>query len=73
MAERISFPLLSDADLATCKAYGVHDAENSICLPAIVLVRAGDGTIRWTRVSSTIGDRPSVDEVVEQVKRLGKP
>jgi alkyl hydroperoxide reductase subunit AhpC len=69
--DRISFPLLSDADLATCKAYGVHDVENEICLPAVVIVHAQDGTIRWARSSTTVGDRPSVDEVLEQVKRVG--
>lgn len=69
--DRVTFPLLSDPDLAVCKAYGVHDAEHGIALPAVIVVHAGDGTVRWTRVGDSMADRPGVDEVVEAVRRLG--
>lgn len=51
----------------------MHDVPNELCLPAVVIVHATDGTIRWLHMSTTIGDRPSVDEVLEQVRRLAKP
>ncbi|MCO5164762.1 MAG: redoxin domain-containing protein [Planctomycetes bacterium] len=71
--DRLSFPLLSDADLAVCKAYGVHDAAHGMALPAVVVVHAEDGTVRWTRVGESIADRPTLDELLEVVRRLGPP
>lgn len=71
--DQISFPLLSDADRAVCKAYGVFDAAHDIALPAVVVVHGPDGAVRWTRVSESMADRPSADEVLEVVRRLGPP
>lgn len=67
----MSFPLLSDADRAVCKAYGVFDAEHDIALPSMIVVHAVDGTVRWTRVGDSIADRPTVDDLIEAVRRLG--
>ncbi|MCO5168727.1 MAG: redoxin domain-containing protein [Planctomycetes bacterium] len=72
-ADRLGFPLLSDPDLAACKAFGVHDAAHGVALPAVVVVHARDGTVRWTRVGESITDRPALDELLEVVRGLGPP
>lgn len=71
--ERVRYPLLSDADLRVAKAYGLHDADGGIALPAVVIVRHDDGRIAWLRVSETVGDRPSTEEVLEALRALPRP
>lgn len=64
---------MSDPDLAACKAFGVFDAAHEIALPAVVVVHAQDGTVRWTKVGDSIADRPALDELLEVVRGLGPP
>jgi peroxiredoxin len=59
----LSFPLLSDPDLAAIRAYGVADESNEIAWPAEFLVDA-DGTIRWRATAESVGTRPSIAEVL---------
>lgn len=59
----LSFPLLSDPDLSTIRAYGVEDVGNDIALPATVVV-SQDGRVRWLYVGDRPSDRPVVDDVL---------
>ncbi len=59
----LSFPLLSDPDLAVIRAYGVADEGNGIAWPAEFLVDAG-GAIRWRATAQSVGTRPSARDVL---------
>jgi peroxiredoxin len=59
----LSFPLLSDPDLAVIRAYGVADESNEIAWPSEFLVDR-DGTIRWRATAESVGTRPSVADVL---------
>ncbi len=59
----VTFPILSDVDLATIRAYGVEDVGEDIALPATVVVNA-NGTVRWVYVGDRPSDRPLVPDVI---------
>lgn len=65
LAERlgVEFPLLSDADLSTIRAYGVEHVGKDISLPATIVVNA-DGTVRWAYVGDRPADRPLLPDVL---------
>ena len=69
---KLAYPLLSDPDGATIRAYGVWHEDKKIALPAIVVVDR-EGIIRWRRVSTSVLDRPEEDEVLEVVRGLRRP
>ncbi len=66
----VTFPLLSDQELATIRAFGVEDAENSIAWPAIFIV-APDGTVRWRSLAETYKERPTSEVVLEGLTTAG--
>ena len=66
----LTFPLLSDHDLATTRAYGVEDLENNIPWPAIFII-APDGTIRWRSLAETYKVRPPSEVVLEALTQGG--
>jgi peroxiredoxin len=66
----ITFPLLSDRDRSTIRAYGVEDSENSIAWPSIFLV-AQDRTIRWRSLAETYKERPTPEVIVEALAAAG--
>jgi len=59
----VTFPILSDADLSTIRAYGVEDTDNGIAEPATVVVGA-DGAVRWIYVGDKPSDRPLLPDVL---------
>lgn len=59
----VTFPILSDADLSTIRAYGVEHVGKDIALPATVVVNA-DGTVRWIYVGDRPADRPLLPDVL---------
>ena len=59
----LSFPLLSDPDLAVIRAYGVADESNEIAWPSEFIVDQG-GTIRWRATAQAVGTRPSAADVL---------
>lgn len=69
-AQGITFPLLSDRDRSTIRAYGVEDAENGIAWPAIFIV-APDGTIRWRSLADTYKERPTSEVILEALTAVG--
>lgn len=70
----LSFPILSDADAAVIRAYGlVHEGGGphgeAIAVPAQLLVDR-DGAIVWRHVARRITDRPSPERVLEALEQL---
>jgi len=59
----VTFPILSDADLSTIRAYGVEHVGKDIALPATVVVNT-DGTVRWVYVGDWPADRPLLPDVL---------
>ena len=59
----LSFPVLSDAELATVRSFGVEDVPNDISKPAAFLVDA-DGTILFSKVGESATDRADLDQVL---------
>lgn len=59
----LTFPLLSDPDLAVIRAYGVADESNEIAWPSEFIVDR-DGTIRWRATAQSVGTRPSAADVL---------
>ena len=66
---KIPFPLLSDPKLLTIRAYGVREKGRRIAVPSVFVIRK-DGTIYWRHVGSRIWDRPSIDTILKQVRRV---
>ncbi len=67
----LSFPLLSDPDLAVIRAYGVADESNGIAWPSEVLVDPG-GAIRWRQGAQSVGTRPSAADVLRAFDAAGR-
>ncbi len=61
--KKLEFPLLSDPDLATIRAYGVADESNGIAWPSEFLVDQ-DGRIRWRATAQAVSTRPSAADVL---------
>lgn len=66
---RLGFPILADEGGVVARLYGVWHADRKIALPAIVVIDR-DGVIRWRRVSRSVTDRPSEDDVIDVLGRL---
>jgi len=62
---KIPFPLLSDPQLRTIRAYGVREGGHENAVPAVFVVRR-DGKVAWRKIAA----RPSVDEILRQAKRV---
>lgn len=71
LAERLglSFPLLSDPGAEVITAYGVKMKDEVLAVPATFVVRP-DLTIAWHYVGDATPDRPTVDVVREEARRL---
>ncbi len=65
----LAFPLLSDDDRATIRAYDVIDEENDIAKPATFVLDA-DGVIRWKYVGGSPTDRPGLGTILAELCAL---
>lgn len=65
------FQILSDADRAVIKSYGILNAKehDGIAHPSIFIVDK-QGRIRYLYVGQDAGDRPSDDSLLEEVKKV---
>jgi peroxiredoxin len=68
----LAFPLLCDPSRAAVKAFGVHDRDHDIALPAIVLLDA-QGRVAWRHAGTSIFDRPDEDELARRARGLSSP
>ncbi len=71
LAERegIEFPLLSDPQAAVISNYGVKMKSETLAVPSTFVVRP-DRTIAWEYIGEKVPDRPAVDVVREEARRL---
>jgi peroxiredoxin len=71
LADRLGvrYPILSDPELATIRAWGVEDEGKDIALPSTVVID-GEGRVAWSYVGDRPGDRPLVDHVITVLKAL---
>jgi peroxiredoxin len=65
----VEFPILTDPDLATTRAWGVEDVGNDIAQPATLVVDRA-GTIAWAYVGDRPRDRPVMDVVLDVLTAL---
>jgi peroxiredoxin Q/BCP len=65
----LHYPLLADEKGDVIRAYGVWHAEKEIALPSIFVIDQ-KGIIRWKRISRSVTDRPSEDDVLDIVERV---
>ena len=61
--------LLSDPELQVIGAWGVKMKGAELAVPATFIVRR-DATIVWRYIGETQADRPSAEELLEQVRSL---
>lgn len=66
---KLGFPVLSDPGGRAIEAWGVTHTGKGIAIPSVFVV-AGDGTIRWRKISELVTDRPTEDEVLAVVQGL---
>ncbi len=65
------FQILSDYTAAVSKNYEVFDLlGDGLATPAVFIV-GKDGSILWRKIGEHAGDRPTVDEILSQLSRLG--
>jgi peroxiredoxin len=68
----LPFPVLSDPELEAAKKYGLlHEKGRfgkDVPRPTTILI-GEDRSIRWIRAADNIRIRPTVDEVIEQLRR----
>ena len=71
--QKLAFPVLSDADFTTVRAYGlVHAggyASHDIAIPAQLLVRP-DGTIAWRHIATRVTDRAYPSDTLAAIESL---
>ena len=65
---KVNYPLLSDIDLSTIRAYGVEDHENGIAWPAVFIV-SSSGIIRWRSLAETYKVRPLSQEIIDALRK----
>ncbi len=72
LAERlgVKFPILSDPDLSTVRAYGVEHVGKDISLPATIVV-GKDGRVLWAYVGDRPVDRPVLPDVLAALDAAG--
>lgn len=66
---KIPFPVLSDIDLKTIKAYDILDPGGKISR-AVVLILDRKGIVRWSYVADDYKVRPLDDELLAQLKKI---
>lgn len=68
----LPFPVLSDPDLEVTKQYGLLHEKGllfkDVPRPTTILV-GEDRSVRWIRAAENVRLRPTVDEVIEQLRR----
>ena len=69
---RLDFPILYDPAADVVREYGVYNLwEDGMAAPStFVLDRTGK--IRWQHIGKTFYDRPSNEEIIDQLRKLPK-
>ena len=65
----LTYPVLSDSSRTYIRAYDVLHPQEGIARPSLfVLDRDGVGVARWQYVGMSAADRPTIGDVVEQLR-----
>lgn len=65
----LNFPLLADPEVVVATAYGVAMKQDDIAIPATFVVLP-DRRIAWSHVGETPSDRPTNEQLLEQLELL---
>lgn len=65
----VTFPLLSDPELATIRAWGVEHEGKGIARPTVVVLDTA-GVVAWAYVGGNPGDRPCVADLIQVLDTL---
>ena len=69
--EGLEFPFLLDPDATTIRQYGVFNEESERGIPhPTALIIDKDGIVRFVRVDEDYKLRPSVEELIEALRRV---
>ena len=66
----LPFPILYNPDASTVKDYGVYNLLRDRLATPSTFVIDKDGVIRWKYIGKGINDRPSTDEVIDQLRGI---
>ena len=66
----IGFPILYDPEADVVREYGVHNPPDGGRAKPATFIIDRDGIIQWKYVGSGIGDRPSMQRILEQLALL---
>ena len=64
----LTFPIISDADLAIAGSYGVRQKDMDVALPATFVV-ARDGHVRFVHVAANPVDRLAAPDLLAALRR----
>jgi peroxiredoxin len=64
------YPVLADPTESVARGYGVYNLLNDGVAAPATFILAPDGTILWRDVASGIADRPTVDEILQQLDEI---
>lgn len=59
----LSFPLISDTELALTKGFGLYDDRKDIAWPAVFVV-GSDGAVAWRSFEDTYKERVPIDDII---------
>ncbi len=65
----LTFPLVSDVQLAVVRAWGLEEDQEGIAWPAIYVI-APDGRIAWRSLSEVFTERAASEEILKALDAL---
>lgn len=65
----LTFPLLSDPDLAAALSFGVAMEGQDIAVPSVFIV-GKDGRIHYRYVGESVTDRPTSADLIDAIKKI---
>lgn len=67
----VKFPVLADPEGVATKAYKVHNLlGDGVATPSSFIITS-DGKIAWRHIGENIQDRPTPDQILQQLAALG--
>ena len=70
---RVDYPILADSDHAVAESYGVFDLlKDGVSAPAVLLI-GEHRVVHWRHVAEGIGDRPSINTILDAILEVEGP
>ena len=67
---RLTFMLVVDPERVTIRRYGVLNPKDQVAVPSTFVIDR-QGIVRYRHIGTSVEDRPSVQEVLEAVRKIG--